>query len=375
MGKIDIVEVESSSDLNRFIDYPNQLYAGDPNYVTPLKMERKAFFDTRKNPFYRLAKTRLFLAERDDRVVGRIATCIDYNYIDLHEEQVGFFGFFDCEDDYEAASSLLKVAMIELKRQGMEKMRGPFNFSTNHECGFLVDGFDSPPVIMMTYNKPYIPRLVEKFGLKKAMDLLAYKMTKDSPVSDRIRKIAAKQQERSSVKLRSLDMKNFSEEVEKVRQVYNQAWQHNWGFVPLSEEEFDHIAADLKQVVDPDLVIIAEHEDKPVAFLMAVPDLNQALIHLKGRLFPIGIFKLLWHTKIRNKVNGVRIITMGVIPEYQKRGIDSMMYIKCYDTGLGKGYQWGEMSWILETNELMRNAAEQLGAVLYKRYRIVEMPL
>jgi GNAT superfamily N-acetyltransferase len=375
MEKIEIVEVESAADLKRFISYPNHLYRDDPSYVCPLIMERKEFFDTGKNPFYRTAKTKKFLAVRGAKIVGRIATCIDFNHIDYHAEQIGFFGFFDCEDDYEAASNLLKVAMIELKRAGMQKMRGPLSFSTNHECGFLVEGFDSPPAIMMPYNQPYLPKLAERFGLKKAMDLLAFKMTKDSVVSERIKAVASKLMERSRVTLRPLRMKDFAQEVARIREVYNRAWEDNWGFVPLSEQEFEYISRNMKQIVDPDLILIAEHEDRAVGFLMALPDINQALIHLKGRLFPLGLFKLLWHTKISNKINCVRLITMGVVPEYRKRGIDSMLYIACHEAGLGKGYTWGELSWILETNQAMRSAAELLGAEVYKRYRLVEMPL
>jgi len=375
MGKIEVAPVESSSQLRQFIDYPNILYRDDPNYVTPLKSERQEFFDLKKNPFYHTARVKLFLAMNGSQVVGRIATCINYTHNEYHAEQVGFFGFFDCPDDYEIASTLLKVAMITLKQEGMEKMRGPMNFSTNHECGMLIEGFDSPPTVMMTYNQPYLPRLTEKFGLKKAMDLLAFKLTADTPISERILKVVKRRAERSKVTMRSLNMKNFDGEVRRINDVYNKAWEMNWGFVPMSEDEFFYTAKNLRQVVDPDLVFICEFENKPVAFCMALPDINQALIHLKGKLLPFGIFKLLWHTKIRNKINGARIITIGVVPQFQKRGLEMMMYAACYNKGVEKGYKWAELSWVLETNELMCRAIEEMGAKLYKRYRIVEMPL
>ncbi|RKX26028.1 MAG: N-acetyltransferase, partial [Candidatus Zixiibacteriota bacterium] len=192
MAKIEVVEVESALQLKQFITYPNRLYKDDPNYVTPLLSERLEFFNQEKNPFFHSARVKLFLAMDGKVVTGRIATCINFNHNDFHAEQVGFFGFFDCPDDYEIASTLLKVAMITIKREKMEKMRGPMNFSTNHECGFLVEGFDSPPTVMMTYNHPYLPRLVEKFGLKKAMDLVAYKFTDDVPVSPRIARVVEK---------------------------------------------------------------------------------------------------------------------------------------------------------------------------------------
>lgn len=375
MAAISIVEVESAARLNDFIDLPNRLYGNDPNYVTPLKSERLEFFDRDKNPFYRAAKTKLFLAERDGEIVGRVATCINFAHNEYHEEQTGFFGFFDCVDDIEVASSLLKTAMIQLKRENMERMRGPMNFSSNHECGFLVEGFDSPPVVMMTYNPPYLPRLAEKFGLKKVMDLLAYKLTQNDPIPERVQKIVEKLRKRAGVTVRNLNMRDFENEVQKVRQIYNEAWEHNWGFVPMTEDEFNHLSKGLKQIVEPELIFIAEHEGRPVGFLMAVPDVNQALIHLKGKLMPVGLFKLLWHTKVSNKIDGIRVITMGVVPEFRKRGLDSILYVDIYNRGIERGYRWAELSWILETNELMRSAIEQMGADLYKRYRIVEMPL
>ncbi len=213
MAKIEVKEVESSSQLQKFIEYPNKLYKDDPNYVAPLTMERKEFFDTKKNPFYKFAKVKLFLAYDGNKIVGRIATCINYSHNEYHEENIGSFGFFDCPDDFEIASTLLKVAMITLKKEGAEKMRGPLNFSTNHECGFLVDGFDSPPVVMMTYNQPYLPKLAEKFGLKKVMDLLALRLTKDDPMPPRILAVAQKLQKRNNITIRSLNMKKFDEEI------------------------------------------------------------------------------------------------------------------------------------------------------------------
>lgn len=375
MANVEVIEVESSSQLNQFIDYPSKLYKDDPNYVAHLKMERKEFFDFDKNPFYKLAKVKLFLAKKEGKVCGRIATCVNYQHNQYHEENVGFFGFFECPDDYEIAQLLLKVAMIHLKKEGAEKMRGPMNFSTNHECGFLVEGFDSPPSVMMTYNQPYLPKLAEKFGLRKAMDLLALKVSKEGGISPRIEKVVNRLAERSNFKIRSLNMKNFDKEVELIRNVYNSAWQHNWGFVPMTEDEFNYTAKDLKQVVDPDIVFVVEHEGKPVAFSLALPDINKALIYLKGKLLPFGILKLLWHTKIKNKVKSARLVTFGVVPEYQKRGLDSLLFLHTFKTGVSKGYDFAELSWILETNDLMRNSAKEMGAVPYKKYRIVEMPL
>ncbi|PKK82239.1 MAG: N-acetyltransferase [candidate division Zixibacteria bacterium HGW-Zixibacteria-1] len=373
--EVNVIEVESSKLLNTFITLPFKLYKDDPNWVAPLLIERKEFFNKKKNPFYRGAKTKLFIAMRENEPVGRIATCINYNHNVFHSEHVGFFGFFDCIDDYDVAAKLLKVAMITLKSEGMEKMRGPANFSTNHEVGFLVDGFDSPPVIMNPYNPPYIPKLAEKFGLKKVMDLYAFMMTDELPLSDRILKVVERIKERNKVTIRPLDLSHFDEELKKINYIYNNAWSDNWGFVPMPEEEFYHMGKDLKQIVDPDLVLIAEIDGEPVGFSMALPDMNIVLKKLNGRLFPFGMLKLLWHMKIRRKIDGVRVMTMGVVHKYQKRGIDNVFYVETFNRGTAKGYKWAELSWILETNELMCRAAESLGAKLYKKYRMVEMPL
>jgi len=375
MANINVVEVESSAQLKKFINYPAKLYKDDPNFVTPLVSERLEFFDKKKNPFYHSASTKLFLAMDNKEVVGRIATCINFNHNEFHSEQTGFFGFFDCPDNYEIASTLLKVAMITIKKAGMNIMRGPMNFSTNHECGFLIDGFDSPPTVMMTYNQPYLPRLAEKFGLKKAMDLIAFRLVSNYEVPERIQKVVDRLAKRSKVTIRSINMKDFDNEVRKINEIYNKAWEQNWGFVQMTEEEFFYTAKDLKQIVDPKIALICEYEDQPVAVCLAIPDVNQALIHLKGKLLPFGLLKLLWHTKIRNKIDGARIITIGVIPEFQKRGLEMLMFHHCYTNGRENGYKWAELSWVLETNELMIRGIEQMGAKPYKRYRIVEMPL
>lgn len=375
MAEVEVVEVESKSQLKKFIKYPSVLYAGDENFVTPLTVERLEFFDKKKNPFYKAAKTKLFLAYRDGQVCGRIAICINYRHNEYNYEQAGFFGFFDTPDDYEIASKLLRVAMITLKKEGATLMRGPMNFSTNQECGFLVEGFDSPPMVMMTYNKEYQPRLAEKFGLKKKMDLVAYYIESSTPTPERIGRVTARLAQRANITIRHINMKDFDNDVQLILDVYNQAWSRNWGFVPMTDEEFRHTAKDMKQIIDPEMVLIAEHQGKPVGFSLALPNINQALIKLKGRLLPVGLLKLLWHTKVSNKINSCRLITFGVIPEFQKRGIDSLLYTESVRRGKERGYEWAEMSWILETNDLMCRGCEEMGGVLYKRYRISEMPL
>ncbi|MCX6826686.1 MAG: N-acetyltransferase [candidate division Zixibacteria bacterium] len=373
--EIEIVEVESPQQMKSFIMFPFKLYKGTPNWVPPLISERKEFFNKKKNPFYRGAKTKYFLALKDGKTVGRIATCVNYYHNQFHQDKIGFFGFFESIDDFEVAAKLFKVAMITLKAEGMEKMRGPMNFSTNQEIGFLIEGFDKPPTVMNPYNMPYLPKLAERFGLKKVMDLNAYLISGDLPISERQLKVVNKIKERNHIRLRSVDMSRFDEEVKLINNIYNQAWSHNWGFVPMPEDEFVHMAKGLKQIVEPELALIAYVNDEPAGFSLAVPDINQVFIGMKGRLFPTGIFKLLWNTKVRRKIKGVRMLTMGVIPKFQKRGIDSIFYVDTYQKGLAKGYQWAELSWILETNELMCKSAGNMGGVMHKKYRIVEMPI
>jgi hypothetical protein len=373
--EIDIIEVISKSDLKRFIKFPWKVYADDPNWVPPLITERLAFFDRKKNPFYRYAKVQLFLAIYQGEVLGRIATCVNNIHNQFHQEKTGFFGFFESVQNYDVAYRLLKVAVIALKTVGMEQMLGPANFSTNHELGLLVDAFDQPPVVQMSYNPAYYVDYFERFGLTKAKDLLAFKMVKENEPPERMVKIVERIRERSGATFRKIDLHDFDNEILKVIKVYNDAWESNWGFVPLHEDEFIHIAKDLKQIVDPDLALFAEIDGEPAGFALAIPDINQILIKLNGRLFPFGLFKLLWNFKVRRKVNQVRVITMGVVKKYQKRGIDNVFYLDLYRNGVAKGYYTAELSWILEENHLMISPIETLGGKRYKTYRMYHTPL
>lgn len=374
-GDIEILEAQTASDITRFIKVPFAIYGDDPNWVPPLIIDRQAYFDRVEHPFYRTAKVRFFLARRGGELVGRIATCINYTYNEFHMEKTGFFGFFDVVDDYEVAEVLLKVALITIKAEKMTQMVGPANFSTNYEVGMLVEGYDSPPVIMMTYNKPYYNDFVERFGLKKVKDLLAFRIDTASPIDPRLIRVAERVREKENIRLRTLQMKRFDEEVSLIHRIYNAAWSRNWGFVPMSDDEFRHMGKDLKQVVDPEMVLIAEVDGRPVGFSLALPNFNQVLPHARGRLFPTGLLKILWYAKVKKVIDSVRIITLGIIPEYQKRGIDTLMYLETFTKGPTRGYMWGEMSWILEDNVAMVRASEHLGAVAYKKYRLYGMLL
>jgi hypothetical protein len=296
---------------------------------------------------------------------------------EFHGERAGFFGFFEVENDRQAAAALLDAARDWVRSRGADLIRGPMNPSTNYECALLVDGFDLDPMVMMTYNPAYYAELLEGYGLKKAMDLYAYDIGAHYfNHSEKLQRVADRLRKKSNISVRTVDMKKFKDEVGIIRQVYNDAWSRNWGFVPMTEAEFEHLAKDLKQIVDPRVVLIAEQANeegrsKPVGFLLAVPDMNRALKKINGRLLPFGLLKLLWHSR---KINTIRVITMGGIVEFQNLGMGSVFMDEIYRRGPAAGYPTGEMSWVLQNNVMMNRAAELIGGRRTKTYRIYEMP-
>ena len=373
--ELKIRVVENKKDLSDFIQLPWKIYKDDKNWVPPLISERKDFFNPGKNPFYKHADVVLFLAEKDKKIVGRIAGLVNFKHIETHQEKAGFFGFFESIEDFEVAKKLLDEVKDWLGSKGMELIRGPMNFSINDELGFLLEGFDFPPVFMMTYNPKYYLDFMEKYGMVKAKDLYAFYMEKSIQPPERFKRIAELVRKKKNIVVRKLNLNDFEGEIEKIKTIYNLAWSENWGAIPMTDEEFEHLAKDFKKIVDPDLVFIAEVDGEPAGFSMALPDINQLLIKLNGRLFPFGIFKLLWFTKLHKIIDGLRLLTMGVIHKYQKRGIDTVFYIDTYTNGVKKGYKWAEMSWNLEDNFLINHALETFGAKLYKKYRIYEMKI
>jgi GNAT superfamily N-acetyltransferase len=335
-------------------------------------MERKAFINPKKNPFFQHADIALFLATHDGGSVGRIAAIVNHNHNAYHGDKVGFFGLFECVEDKEVARALLNQAGQWLKARGMEVMRGPASFSTNEEIGLLVDGFDESPMVLMPYNPPYYARLLEGYGLKKVKDLYALIRTDDENMPERLYRIADKIKERRKLRIRKLDMKNLHEEIRKFKAVYESAWEKNWGFVPMTEAEIDHMAKELKQILDPDLVYFVEVEERIVGFSLALPDINQALKRINGRLFPFGLLKLLYYSK---KINQVRVLLLGVAPGYRKLGIDGVLYLESFREGTKKGYHRGEFSWVLEDNVAMARPLEAIGGRRYKTYRVYDLPL
>ena len=363
--------IRKSRQLDDFIKLPWTLYRKDHNWVPPLIADQRKVLHPKCNPFFEHAQMTRLIARRNGRPVGRICAIDDRAHVEYWREPVGFFGFFECENDPDAAKALIEAAVDWLRPRGLNSIRGPMNPSTNDNCGLLIEGFDSPPVFMMPYNPPYYADLLEKAGLSKVKDLYAYKITKEE-IPDRIIKAGRNIQERLDITVRPINTKHIRDEIEKIRTIYNQAWSKNWGFVPMTHAEFDHMANDLKKVMDPELAFIAEDGDRPIGFSLALPDLNEALIHVNGRLFPFGIFKVLRYSK---KIKCIRVITMGVIEGYRGRGIDVVFYLETFKHGVTRGYTWAETSWILEDNVPMNRALDMIGAKIYKRYRIYEMPI
>ncbi|MEK6405561.1 MAG: N-acetyltransferase [Acidobacteriota bacterium] len=375
--KAEVRVVRSPRDRRQFLELPYKLYRGDLHWIAPLRIAQKDVLNTKRHPFYKTSDVEMFLAYRDGRVVGRIMAILNHAHNEFHSERVGFFGFFEVENDQQAAAALLDAARDWVRGRGAESFRGPVNPSTNYECAMLVEGFDLDPMIMMTYNPPYYPELLESYGMTKAMDLYAYDIAADYfNHSDKLQRVAERLRKKNNICVRTVNMKDFKNEVQIVRRIYNDAWSRNWGFVPMSEEEFDHLAKDLKQIVDPRVVMIAEQatdggKPRPVGFLLAVPDLNRALKKIKGRLLPFGLLKLLWHSR---KIHSIRVITMGGILEYQSLGMGGILLDEIYRRGPAAGFPTGEMSWVLENNVMMNRAADLIGGRRSKTYRIYEMP-
>ena len=367
---IEIKKVETKKDLKNFINFPHDLYRDDPNYVPMLQMAAKEILSEKKNPFFEHSQVQNYLAYKDGKLAGRISAIRNNNYNKYHDSNVGFWGFYDIIDDYEVSKALFDTVEQWHKQHGFDAMIGPVNFSTNDTAGLLIEGYDMPPVVEMTYNKKYYRDHIEKYGFEKDMDLFAY-MIKAGKVSDKSVKLANALQQRlknKGINIRKINMKDFKNEVAKIREVYNKAWEKNWGFVPATDKEFEFLAEGLKLIVIPDYALVAEHNGKFVGFALTIPNINEITIKFKnGKLFPFNIFKLLLNKK---KTKLVRIITLGVIEDYRKMGIEAVFYSNIIQAARENKITGGEASWILENNEMMNMAAEKLNGEKYKTYRI-----
>jgi len=372
---ITIKPVETKAELKAFIDFPHQLFEGDKNYVPELHIAQRDVLTPGKHPFHDHSTIQPFLAFRNGEIKGRIAAILNNNHNTFSNRKDGFFGFFDIYNDGEVAEKLITEAKNWLIGKGLTTIIGPVNPTTNDPSGLLIEGFDSPPVAMMTYNKPYYNELLTANGFVKKFDLLAYDLPTGS-VDKRtiqLRATLLKRFEERNIVVRNINLKDFKNEVQKILSVYNSAWQENTGFVPMTPDEFKYLAKDLKMILDKDFCMVAEKEGETIGFALAIPDINQVLIKIKrGRILPTGIFKLLLGLK---KINYVRVIALGVNEGYRKAGVEAYFYSEIIQKAIDKKIKGGEASWILENNEMMNKGLRNLNATVYKRYRIFEKSL
>lgn len=369
---VTITPVQTEADLRQFIDLPFRLYRGDPNWVPPLKKEVRAILDQQHHPFWEHARRELFLARRNNQVVGRISAQVDDNYNNLWNEKLGSFGFFETVDDQEVANALFDAAADWVKSQGMTVLRGPMSPSSNDEWGFLLEGFDRPPVLMMPYNPPYYLKLAENWGLAKAKDLLAFIKYSSKPMPERLVTLALKLRENPRITVRPVNMKDLANEMRIIKELYNASWQQNWGFSPMTDKEMDLLAKNLKSFADPGMVLLAFYDGKPAGLSITLPDMNQILARLKGRFGLLEILKFLYY---KNRITGVRALVFGFKQEYRRLGLPVLLFYETELYGRKKGYQWCELSWNLEDNRLINDFDRELGAEVYKRYRVMEKAL
>jgi len=368
---VEIVPVRSSAERDAFIDLPYRLYAGDPYWVPQLVMAQKDFFDPKKHPWFQFGTAQLFLARRAGQVVGRIAALDDPRYNDFHGTKLGFFGFFECVDDASVARALFDAAGTWVKARGFSRMLGPMNFSSNYEMGVLVEGFDASPAVMMPYNPRSYPSLYERCGLAKEKDVLAWELSSSVPPPEKVVRVAERLRVREGVTIRHVDLSDLNAEVQRIKDIYNSAWEKNWGFVPMTEAEFDHLADEMRMIVRPELILIAEVKGEPVAFSMTLPDANEALKAAGGRLttygLPVGLVKMFLASR---RIKRLRLITLGIKEGFRRRGLDAILYLDTLRTARALGYTGGEISWTLEDNHLINRAIESMGGRRYKTYRI-----
>ena len=368
-----ITFVDSKAEKKKLIHFPYSHYKGDKYWVPPLRFEQKKLLNTEKNPFFNNAEIALFTAYHNNELAGRIAAIIDHRYNECHNTKTGMFGFFECINNQPTADLLFKVAEGWVQERGMNKILGPTNPGLMDVLGVLVDGFDKYPAILMPYNKAYYNDLLTNAGFKKEVDMFAYDVNQDSVDRERANRAMEIVKKRlPGIKIRKINLKEIKSEVQIIREIFNQAWKNNWGFIPLTKEEFDVLADDLKTIVDDNFAHIAEIDGTPVAFSVALPDYNQILKNMNGRLFPFGIFKILWN---KRKINKIRTALMGVKPEFQGKGIDVLLHREAIENGLKYNYYSSEVGWILETNTQMVRVAEKIGGTLEKTYRMYSKKL
>jgi hypothetical protein len=370
---LEIIPVDSVRKMKAFVYLPWEIYRGDPNWVPPLMMDLKKKMNPRKNPFFKNADVAYFLARRDSKYAGRIAAIRNGHHNEHHRDKVGFFGFFECEDREDTAGTLIEAASKWLRQKGMDTIRGPANYSENDEYGLLVEGFNRPPVAIMPYNPDYYERLLISSGFEKARDLYAWYVDRETiQIPPKLEKIVDRIRKRPGVSFRDVNIKDVKGELQKIKVVYNDAWKDNWGFLPWTDELLDYMAPDFKMILIPELVLMAEVDGEPAGFSLVIPNVNEAIQKIRGRLFPLGWLHLLLNVK---KSKGIRYVVMGVRDKFRKRGLETVFYVETFKRAKAMGFQFMEMSWILEDNEVMNSEIKKFGAERYKTYRIFDKPL
>ena len=368
-GRLHVRPVDSKNDREQFIRMPWRLYKNDRNWVPPLLYDRRQLLSSR-NPFFEHARMNAWIAFRGSRPVGRISAQIDQLHLDIVDQATGFFGMLEAEDDPDVFDLLFSTAEAWLKENGMQQIVGPFNLSINHDCGLLVDGFESPPYFMMPHNPPYYEMRIKERGYRPVKDTLAYLMDIDAEPSRAIKAVARRNA--GAIHVRPLDFSRLAEELETLRDIHQDAWANNWNFIPFTNEEFAHLGRDLKSLVPPDLVQIAEVDGEPAAMVVGFPNINEAIADLNGKLLPFGWLKLLWRLKV-SFTRTARVPLMGIRRKYHNSLLGASLALMVINQARAAGKKHGveqiEMSWILDDNQGMRNIIESLGATVHKRYR------
>ncbi len=372
---IRIIPVSTKKDLRRFIDFPHGLYEGDKNYVPEIFIAQRDMLTKGKHPSLKHIDLQLFIAEANQEMVGRIAAIHNKNHISFTGDRSGFFGFFDTVENYAVAEALLNTAAEWVQGRNLQGILGPVNFSTNDPCGLLIDGFEHPPQVMMTYNKPYYQSFIERYGFQKRMDLFSYWFNTNT-IPERVMILARNIEQRlnrNGITIRKVNLKNFKQEANRIKRIYNEAWDKNWGFVPFTDEEFDYVAKDMKLILDEDFVLVAEKDNEVIGFCLALPNVNEIQKYVKrGRLLPTGIFKLLLN---KSKIKSLRVLTLGVLDPYRMLGIEACFYTRITEQARKKSLVGAEASWILENNEMMNRELQNIGSRIYKTHRIYQMNL
>ena len=374
---VTVRPVTSSKDKSRFLDFPYEHYKDHPYWIAPLRMDQAKVLNEDKNPFFEHGEAGLFLAENErGEVVGRVAGIKNGMHLQKYDDGNGFFGFFETIEDYAVAEALLDAASNWLRVRGLRGVRGPTNPSMNDTAGLLVRGFDREPSILMPYNPAYYVDFLERYGFERAMTMWAYYVHKKYVNVERLNRGAELVMRRyPGLKLRTLDMDRFWDEAKTVLRIYNAAWAENWGHVPMTEHEFEHLAKDLKQIVEPEIVFFLELDGEPIAFSILLPNMNQALRHVPdGKLFPLGLPKLLAYAKL-GAVYETRMPLMGVLPEHRGKGLDAVLVHASVHDGTKRGYDACEMSWVLDVNKRLTNSLDTLGGVRDKEYVMLEKAL